>query len=340
MVKRGYRRFSLQSPESIFFHDSFVSFSSHGQRIEDPWFYAFLHGVWRFGRVMKGCKMLWNGSQYFGPGAETLQWPGIHAGQDARPSLQDACRGPGYSKHQSDANVKYCHNVCPMIRHSDCLNVWISSKDECDYRPPCQPFHCHLLLNSGWNEHLVLLAPVFICFHLINPCLQVDLTSNLLGHSRQQLVAVKWALLHGKMNFMSFFRASFQTCKTKFDTSCRPSDSDLENSYNILRCSSIQVGHPERKNGSCTKRMTSAKDLRKNSATTGTSQAASRCLFSHTTVLSYQSGDFGLHLHFRFLVLKNHLRIFDLLYLLWRLWQLANWQCFRPPWDERTRVAI
>lgn len=210
--------------------------------------------------------MLWNGSQYFGPGAETLQWPGIHAGQDARPSLQDACRGPGYSKHQSDANVKYCHNVCPMIRHSDCLNVWISSKDECDYRPPCQPFHCHLLLNCGWNEHLVLLAPVFICFHLINPCLQVDLTSNLLGHSRQQLVAVKWALLHGKMNFMSFFRASFQTCKTKFDTSCPPSDSDLENSYNILRCSSIQVGHPERKNGSCTKRMTSAKDLRKNSA--------------------------------------------------------------------------
>lgn len=210
--------------------------------------------------------MLWNGSQYFGPGAETLQWPGIHAGQDARPSLQDACRGPGYSKHQSDANVKYCHNVCPMIRHSDCLNVWISSKDECDYRPPCHPFHCHLLLNCGWNEHLVLLAPVFICFHLINPCLQVDLTSNLLGHSRQQLVAVKWALLHGKMNFMSFFRASFQTCKTKFDTSCRPSDSDLENSYNILRCSSIQVGHPERKNGSCTKRMTSAKDLRKNSA--------------------------------------------------------------------------
>lgn len=201
--------------------------------------------------------MLWNGSQYFGPGAETLQWPGIHAGQDARPSLQDACRGPGYSKHQSDANdMSNIFSICQIL--SQCMSndsTWFGLS-EC----------LNLAKRRMWYEHLVLLAPVFICFHLINPCLQVDLTSNLLGHSRQQLVAVKWALLHGKMNFMSFFRASFQTCKTKFDTSCRPSDSDLENSYNILRCSSIQVGHPERKNGSCTKRMTSAKDLRKNSA--------------------------------------------------------------------------
>jgi len=41
----------------------------------------------------------------------------------------------------------------------------------------------------------------------------VDLTSNLLGHSRQQLVAVKWALLHGKMNFMSFFRSEEEFCQ-------------------------------------------------------------------------------------------------------------------------------
>jgi hypothetical protein len=37
---------------------------------------------------------------------------------------------------------------------------------------------------------------------------QVDLTSKLIGSSaKQQLVAVKWALLKGRMNFMSFFRA-------------------------------------------------------------------------------------------------------------------------------------
>ena len=37
---------------------------------------------------------------------------------------------------------------------------------------------------------------------------QVDLTSKLVGSSsKQQLVAVKWALLKGRMTFMSFFRA-------------------------------------------------------------------------------------------------------------------------------------
>lgn len=128
MVKRGMGDSLCKVLKfvSSFFHDSFVSFSSHGQRIEDPWFYAFLHGVWE---IWKGCQMLWNGSQYFGPGAETLQWPGIHAGQDARPSLQDACRGPGsYSNDQSDANI--CQRLSKCVSNDsiwfglfECLNL-------------------------------------------------------------------------------------------------------------------------------------------------------------------------------------------------------------------------
>ncbi|CAK9100086.1 unnamed protein product [Durusdinium trenchii] len=40
----------------------------------------------------------------------------------------------------------------------------------------------------------------------------VDLTSKLVGCSKQEYVAVKWALLKGKMNFMSFFRAEEDFC--------------------------------------------------------------------------------------------------------------------------------
>ena len=36
---------------------------------------------------------------------------------------------------------------------------------------------------------------------------EVDLTSKLVGSSSKKYVAVKWALLKGKMSFMSFFRA-------------------------------------------------------------------------------------------------------------------------------------
>ena len=239
----GYERFSLQ-----FFWNCFELFfiihSCHSLIMVS----ALIHGsspidseIWRFGRVIKSIKC----------------YERVHniSAQEQRHSsdleyMQGKMRGRACKTHvgvlvPTAIYVKDCQNVCQMIRYdSDYLNVWISSKDECDYEPPCQPFHCHLLLNCGSNQQLVLLAgtrlkllsfeeavsfkSVFTCFHLINPC-QVDLTSNLLGHSRQQLVAVKWALLHGKMNFMSFFRA-LVTCKTKFDTSCRP-DSDLENSY-------------------------------------------------------------------------------------------------------------
>lgn len=60
----------------------------------------------------------------------------------------------------------------------------------------------------------------------------VDLTSKLIGSSaKQQLVAVKWALLKGRMNFMSFFRSEEDFCQPLGQSMAPPDASSALRQY-------------------------------------------------------------------------------------------------------------